>query len=270
MSHFQLKTSNGVTYLSCLPFESLGVTAATSTRLGGVSPLSENALNLGYFQGVEPKNVKENRRRFLSAVSTDGARLVTMRQTHSNRCVVVGHAPDDEPPTCDALITRGPGVMLGVQTADCAPILIFDSRTRALGAVHAGWRGTLARIAEETLKTMHADYGTRGEDCHAALGPTIGRCCYEVGSDVTEPFKQQFSYADLCISNHAASGKAHLDLIEANVRQLLECSVPRSQIYLGDYCTACNTQLFFSYRREGRLVPHVGRLLSVICDNNPM
>jgi hypothetical protein len=267
MSHFQLKESNGLTFLSCLPLERLGVTAVTSTRLGGVGPLPENALNLGYFQGDQRENVKENRRRFLTAMSRDGARLVTMRQQHSNRCVVVEHAPDDEPPTCDALVTCGPGVMLGVQTADCAPVLIFDSRTRALGAVHAGWRGTLARIVEETMKSMNARFGTRGEDCHVAIGPAIGSCCYEASSEVTEPFRRQFHYAELCISNHAASGKAHLDLIEANVRQLLECAVPRSQIYLSDRCTACDPQLFFSYRRDSRLSQHVGRLLSVICDD---
>lgn len=153
---------------------------------------------------------------------------------------------------------------MGIQTADCAPIFIFDSRTRARAAIHAGWRGTLGRIVERALAAMVAHFGTRAEDCYAAIGPTIGPCCYEVGPDVLEPFRREFPYAEAVIVAPTASGRARLDLVEANIRQLLACGLSRARIFASGLCTACHPRLFFSYRREVMTPGRTGRMLSVI------
>lgn len=210
---------------------------------------------------------------FLSAMGLAHRPLLTLRQRHTNHCVILdpdawGGTPDP-PPLGDAIATRESEVVLGIHTADCAPIFLFDARTRARAAVHAGWRGTLGRIVERTVQAMVEHFGTRPEDCYAAIGPTIGPCCYEVGPDVLEPFHQTFPYAAALFSSPTASGTAHLDLVEANVRQLLACAIPRAQIFTSGLCTACHPQLFFSHRRDFRTHGRVGRMLSIIATVRP-
>ncbi|HXF04330.1 MAG TPA: peptidoglycan editing factor PgeF [Blastocatellia bacterium] len=269
MNHFRLTACNDLLLVRIPSLERFGLVAATSTRVGGVSPLPENALNLGYFQGDLRENVEENRRRFLRALGAGTGNLFTLRQQHSDRLVVVedGTTCASPPPEGDALVTARPGVLLGVLTADCLPILIFDARTRARAAVHAGWRGTLARIVEKTLDLMASRFGTRGHDCYVAIGPAIQKCCYEVGPEVIELFRREFPQTHV-LSSARPSGKAHLDLIEATRAQLLARSVPPEQIYVCSLCTACHGELFFSYRREGRSNNHVGRMITVIGELN--
>jgi len=260
------------------------VLVATSTR-----QRQEHAASAAAFQGApeagsdgEPPtpsaHSEDSRRalaRFLSAVGLAYRPVLTLRQRHTNRCVLFD--PDvrawtlgqDAPPVGDAIVTREREVVLGIHTADCAPIFLFDARTRARAAIHAGWRGTLGRIAERAFRLMAERFGTRAEDCFAAIGPTIGPCCYEVGPDVLEPFRREFPYAEALISSPTASGTARLDLVEANVRQLLACSIPRAQIFTSGLCTACHPQLFFSHRRDFRTHGHVGRMLSIIGDFSP-
>jgi hypothetical protein len=186
----------------------------------------------------------------------------------------------------DALISNEPGVLLVVQTADCVPILLADTKHRAVAAIHSGWRGTLRRIAEKTLGRMHMEFGTRPEDVIAALGPAIGRCCYEVGSDVAKEFHAQFPAAREWFDgpyDALASGEndpnwlpwltmkppghapppltVQLDLIAANRAILAGAGVSPANISSASYCTACRTDLFFSYRREritGRLMAAIG------------
>ena len=204
--------------------------------------------------------------------------LITLRQFHSD--VIHVAAPDQlrpasEAPRADALATRAPGLLLGVQTADCVPILLADTRHRVVAAIHAGWRGTLARIAVKTLGRMHMEFGTRPRDVVAALGPAIGRCCYEVGSDVARSFAAQFPNAadwfdgpfdqlaygedplwlpwlTMMPPGHVPPPpRVQLDLRAANRWQLIDAGVPEKQIDVSDLCTACRTDLLFSYRREG-------------------
>jgi len=185
----------------------------------------------------------------------------------------------------DALATRTPGMLLGVQTADCVPVLLVDTRRRAVAAIHAGWRGTLARIAAKTVGRMRMEFGTKPRDVIAALGPAIGRCCYEVGPEVAQAFAMQFPKAAEWFDGpfaQLASGeeplnlpwmtmmppghtppplRVKLDLHAANRWQLLDAGVPESQIAVSDLCTACRTDQLFSYRREGA---KTGRLMAVI------
>jgi len=256
-----------------------------STRPGGASLLEgKPALNLGFTDWDERKRVEANREKFLAAVDPREMPLVTLRQFHSD-VIHVAAAPCTDAPKADALITNSPGLLLGVQTADCVPILLADTRRRVVAAIHAGWRGTLARIAVKTLGRMQMEFGTRPRDVVAALGPAIGRCCYEVGPEVAQAFAAQFpSAADwfdgpfeqlahgeeplwlpwltMMPPGHVPPPpRVQLDLRASNRWQLIDAGVPEKQIAVSDLCTACRTDLLFSYRREGA---KTGRLMAVI------
>ena len=252
--------------LVCEPLEQAGFLNAFSTRLGGVSPLPANALSLAYFKGDDKDNVDENRRRFLNAIRAENARLATARQTHSiERVTIESREQAGGPqPECDALTTRLPGVLLAVQTADCLPVLIGDPKSGTVAAIHAGWRGTAGRITERTVADLMLVHGVNPRDCVAALGPAACAECYEVGEDVIGRYKKEFGYWRNLLVNFKAD-KAHLDIRAANVQQLLFCGFNEDSIYVAEYCTMHQNELFFSYRREGKGQPSgVGRSLSVI------
>jgi hypothetical protein len=257
-----------------------------STRSGGTSELDQNpsVLNLGFTDWDTRENVEANRAKLLSATGARGMALVTLRQIHSD----IVHALDGAPtsaPRGDAAVTRTSGLLLAVQTADCVPILLADKRRRVVAAVHAGWRGTLSRIVAKTLGCMRMSFGSQPKDIIAVLGPAIGRCCYEVGPEVAQAFAGQFPQAREWFDgpiDQLATGEepnpfkwlsmlppghdpppptVQLDLLAANRWQLMDAGVPEKQILLSDLCTACRTDLLFSYRREaGR----TGRMMSVI------
>ena len=256
-----------------------------STRPGGASVLDgKPALNLGFTDWDERERVTANREKFVAALDAREMPFVTLRQFHSD-VIHVAAAPCAEAPKADALITGTRGLLLGVQTADCVPILLADTRRRVVAAVHAGWRGTLARIAVKTLGRMTMEFGTRARDVSAAIGPAIGRCCYEVGPEVAQAFAAQFPPAadwfdgpfeqlahgeeplslpwlSMMPPGHALPpARVQLDLRASNRWQLTDAGVPEKQIAVSDLCTACRTDLLFSYRREGA---KTGRLMAVI------
>jgi YfiH family protein len=261
-----------------------------STRLGGTSFVAgKPALNLGFTDWDERGRVAENRKKFMAALGAPEMPLVTMRQFHSDVIHVVapcsGEAAKADAPKADALVTAAPGLLLGVQTADCVPILLVDTRRRAVAAIHAGWRGTLARIAVKTLGRMGMEFGTRPGEVIAALGPAIGRCCYEVGPEVAQAFAAQFAPAadwfdgpfeqlahgeeplwlpwlTMMPPGHVpAPPRVKLDLRASNRWQLVDAGVPESNISVSDLCTACRTDLLFSYRGEGA---KTGRMMAAI------
>ncbi len=169
---------------------------------------------------------------------------IRARQVHSDRVVKVDGAWPGEPPEADALITNRPGLMLSVRTADCLPILIADGRNKAVAAIHAGWRGTVAGIAVKTVAALRGEYGSRPEDLWAAIGAGIGNCCFEVGPEVTEQFQQFFPERDM-------SGRIRIDLVEANRRQLAGAGIQPGHIRVFNGCTKCGADLFHSWRRDG-------------------
>lgn len=173
---------------------------------------------------------------------------VTLRQIHSNRVWNVNGMKDRESEG-DALITDAIGKSIGIRTADCVPILLLDCRNRTIAAVHAGWRGTAAEIAKRTIERMRDDFHTDPADLHAALGPCIRDCCYEVGSDVAQHFAP-------------SAGKSKLDLPKANRLQLQAAGVNPDRIFDCGLCTACQSAQFFSYRREPE---NPGRMVASIC-----
>jgi polyphenol oxidase len=259
-----------------------------STRTGGKTTIyraGQPDLNLGFTASDNPDTVSANRKLFLDAAS-EGKQflaLTTMRQIHSS---LTHRISSDNPAGLqgDGMMTNEPGVLLGIQTADCIPVLVADRKKRAVAAFHAGWRGTVARIVEHGIGKMRLEFGSQPEDLIASIGPGIGQCCYAVGEEVREQFESQFSYAaelfrEVSVRDparekypmlflnprapgHSAEGPAmHLDLPEANRRQLLAAGLKKSAIFLMEECTGCSTDRFFSHRVEHGFT---GRLMSVI------
>jgi hypothetical protein len=280
-----------------------GVPHAFSTRRGGVSTVysrEENAtgemspagemrlageMNLGLTETDERANVLENRRLLMAAAGAGDRVLVTLKQIHSNLTRRVARADAERTLRADGMMTDDAGVMLAIQTADCVPVLVWDRRTGAVAAFHAGWRGTLKRIVEGGIGKMRLEFGSRPEELEAAIGPAIGACCYAVGEEVRSEFLSQFSYAPELFSEiydsdpvkekypllfltarapgHSNMGpNLHLDLIEANRRQLIDAGVRAGSIATAYRCTNCEPEMFFSYRAEqgfcGRMMGVVG------------
>jgi hypothetical protein len=252
-----------------------------STRPGGISHLDgETVLNLGFTDWDTGENVLENRRRLQSALDASDLQLIALKQIHSDVIHLIEAAPQ-EPCKGDASATNRPGLLLGVQTADCVPILLVDPKKRAIAAIHAGWRGTLARIAEKAIGQMQMHFATKPAGLLATIGPSIGPCCYEVGTEVATQFQSQFADApdwfdefrtgdepnpvqwlNMMPPGHQPPPKnVHLDLKKANRAQLLATGLPPQNIFTSDLCTACRPDLLFSYRKQGS---QSGRLLSVI------
>jgi polyphenol oxidase len=260
-----------------------------STRPGGLSDCyGSPSLNLGFTQEDSREHVEENRSRFLVEMGATSEQapwpLLTNRQIHSD-IIHVAETSTLRQLAGDGLITNIPGVVIAVLTADCLPVLLADRKRKVVGAFHAGWRGTVKRIAEKGLGAMRHEYGSQPEDIHAVIGPGIQSCCYPVGEEVKSEFESQFPYAQelfhevqasdpvrekypLLFLNARAPGhgdlcvKLHLDLSEANRRQLLTAGVPEQQIAVLGECTACDTQKFFSHRAEngrtGRMLAGIG------------
>ncbi|HLK31964.1 MAG TPA: peptidoglycan editing factor PgeF [Terriglobales bacterium] len=256
-----------------------------STRLGGCStPYGGSSLNLGFTKQDTRTSVEKNRKSFLRVLGANGRpwQLITQRQVHSDLIHHVTAA--DVHPTGDGLVTDAPGLLLAVQTADCLPVLLVDTKRRAVGAFHAGWRGTLRRIVEKGVGEMRRHFGSLPEHLRAAIGPGIHSCCYQVGEEVREKFQSQFAYAAELFREVRESNPVHekypllfltarapghgpeetllyLDLVAANTRQLVASGVPAKNISASPLCTSCRSDLLFSYRKEKG---NVGRLMAVI------
>lgn len=254
-----------------------------STRLGGASTVyggrDGRSLNLGWTKEDDPGLVAENRRAFLRAVEGDsedeaGARMVTLLQVHAARVWPIreedgareGRLESAEGRAVlegDGMMTDLPGVVLGIQTADCVPVLVADVERRVVAAFHAGWRGTVARIVEHGIGRMREEYGSRPEDLIAAVGPSIGACCYAVGDEVRAEFGARFGYAEELFNT--VGGQLHLDLWAANRRQLLDVGVKAERIAVVGECTACavsgGERKYFSHREERGFA---GRMMSAI------
>jgi polyphenol oxidase len=270
-----------------------------STRGGGFSrTYGKGALNLGFTKDDARAAVERNRAVFLRQLDSAGGKrgrkaggdygsILTLRQVHSDVIHCVESLPDlisKETLVGDGLLTATPGLLLAIQTADCLPVLLVDPKRRAVGAFHAGWRGTMKRIVEKGVGEMRRWFGSDPRDLQAAIGPGIHGCCYEVGEEVRTKFESQFAYArvlfrevkesdpvrekyPLLFLTARAPGhgelpkKIFLDLVEANRRQLLAAGVLAKNIEASPLCTNCRTDLLFSYRAEkGR----TGRMMGVV------
>lgn len=267
LAGFHWRERDGVRVLVGTQMETEGFANGFSTRAGGCSPVpQEGALNLAGFNEDDAANIHENRRRFLRLFRSDW-RLATCWQVHGADVRVIrgetAGALDTNDERCDALATDAPRVLVGVQTADCVPVLLCDARSGACAAVHAGWRGTAAEILPAALARMRDEYGTRPEDVCACIGPAALQCCYEVGGEVIDIFRARFPYADELLAP-TRPAHARIDLQRANRRQLTGAGVSPERIHTAPLCTICREDLFFSYRRDKKLHGRTGRLLAVI------
>ena len=260
-----------------------------STRIGGSSKAyGQGQLNLGFTAHDAKATVEKNRRAFASAVTRRSPAgnpwpIVTARQIHSDLIHRISE-PSREPLSGDGLVTETPGILLGILTADCLPIILVDTKHRAVGVFHAGWRGTVKRIAEKGVGEMHRWFGSRPRDLKAAIGPGIRGCCYAVGAEVREAFQSQFRCADALFRETKETDEIHekypllfltarapghselpkkifLDLAEANRQQLIEAGVPARAIADLGLCTSCHPELFFSHRRDQGVT---GRMMAVV------
>ena len=248
-------------YITVESLESTGlVKAGISQRIGGISPPPYKSLNLATHVSDNPDNVTRNQQKFSEQIGIKT--LKYCQQIHSDKVIDAdqiihsywnGNVSEESSPLGDALISKINNTTLGVFTADCIPISILDVNTPSIGIVHAGWRGTIAQIAIKTLDKMKDHYGTNADNCFIHLGPSIQKCCYEVGSDLITQFRQKFGNSVIYDN--------HLCLQTANVNQLIDYSVPDTSISISPFCTSCNLNRFYSYRVEGE---KTGRMLSYI------
>lgn len=261
---FQWRAKDGVRVLCCPPLEAQGFTCGFSTRLGGVSPMPQDDLNLAGFDDDTRENIHENRRRFFEALG-GGWELAASWQVHGTEVRVACSVPDTrcDQDKADALVTKQTGLLLGVKTADCVPVLLGDATTGAMSAVHAGWRGALDGIVVHALHKLASEYDSQPADIYAAIGPAALDCCYQVGPEVIEAFTGRFDYGESLFTAHHG-GHAHIDLHRANRQQLIDAGVSEANIYAAPLCTMCRTDLFFSYRREKSTLGKTGRLMSAI------
>jgi YfiH family protein len=256
---------------------------AFSTRRGGVSRVyGGNALNLGFTKHDSRAAVEQNRALFLQELRAAWP-LITLRQIHSDLIYRVEAVPE-HPLMGDGFVTDTPGLLLAVLTADCLPVIVADTKRRAVGIFHAGWRGTAKRIVEKGVGEMRRWFGSDPRNLVVAIGPGVRGCSYQVGEEVRSKFETQFAYADalfrevkesdpirerypLLFLTARAPGhsdlpaRLFLDLVEANRRQLLDAGVPAENIEASALCTACHPELFFSHRAEKGVT---GRMMGVV------
>lgn len=250
-----IKTVDGVTFLSSqLLADAPGIAHGFSTRVGGVSAAPFDSLNLSFSRGDEAEHVSENYRRFCSAIGTDYTRRVRNKQIHTDivRRVtaedVLSQPDQPVPHQADGLVTDVPGICLTVFTADCAPILLYDPHRQCIAAIHSGWRSTALRIAQRGVEAMINHYDCKPEHILAAIGPSIGPCCFETDRDVPDAMP---AWAGAHI-HPLGSERFRVDL-KAIIRQTLEHSgVLPEHIDQSDHCTACRPDLYWSHRIIGR------------------
>ena len=260
-NEMELREKQGVPFFSFPILEKTGmVTHAFSTRLGGVSKGCYATMNFSKTRGDNEDDVTENYRRMAAVLDVDMEKMVLSYQTHTTNIRPVtledagkGVIRERDYQDIDGLITNVPGITLVTFYADCVPLYFLDPVHKAVGLSHSGWRGTVKRMGQKTVEAMQAEYGTRPEDVIACIGPSICASCFEVGEEVAEEFRKEFTGEEnqsiLC--KKPEPGKYLVDLWEANRNVLLDAGVKEKNIVVTNVCTRCNPDLLFSHRIMG-------------------
>ncbi len=254
-----LEFVDGVGFLRFPVLKKLGfINHAFSTRIGGVSKGEFKSMNLNYKRGDDPDKVTENYRIFCKAAGFEFDTLVSSSQDHNTfvRRVTkadcgIGITRPHDIQSVDALITDEPGVTLVTHYADCTPLLFADPEKKVIGLAHAGWRGTVGKIAEATVDKMEFEFGCDKADIIAVVGPAIGACCYEVDTPVYEEFASLTELKPAYFTKTLGHGKYLVDLKETNRRMLMEAGLLSINIVISDVCTKCNSGLLYSHRASG-------------------
>lgn len=253
----KINEKDGVVYLTFPLLEETGmVKHAFSTRMGGVSEGIFESMNLSFNRGDEKDAVRENYERMAKVLDTKTENMVLSKQTHTTNIKVVtakdrgkGIHKEMDYDNIDGLVTNEPRIMLVTSYADCVPIYLLDTKNKAIGLCHSGWRGTVGKISHVALEVMNNTYGTKPEDVRAAIGPSICQDCYEVSEDVLLEFAKVTDKEQLGrITMNKENGKYQLDLWKANQLFLEEAGVLADNIQVTDICTCCNSKYLFSHR----------------------
>lgn len=255
--NFVLNDVNGVKFYTCSEFDKLPfVKHFFSTKVGGVSQGDYTSLNLGVYTNDLAENVDNNFNRIYNAANMNKDHMMYLFQCHGNDFYVADK--ENYKNTCgkdgDAIITKEKNLSIGVFTADCVPILLVDSVTKVIAVIHAGWKGTYLNIAKKVVEFMINNMECKKENIMAALGPSIGPCCFEVGEDVA----QKFTF--VCKRNE----KYYVDLWKENSNQISSCGVGADRIFSSDLCTMCNSDMFYSYRRDNGKTGRLGTFIQMI------
>jgi polyphenol oxidase len=254
---FEVVKKEELVYLSIPAFERTGlVKHCFTTRIGGVSQGVYNSLNTSLDKEDPEENVRRNLELVCSAIGIDYTRLVLSDQTHEDIIRVVTEADIGKGITVasdivntDGLMTNIPGIPLITFYADCVPLFFLDTKQRAIAVTHSGWKGTVLKIGAKTIKQMAEVYGTKPEDCLVGIGPSIEMDCFEVGPEVAQEFRDAFdNWAEFI--KPFGDDKFKIDLWKVNKLMLMKAGVPEENITISGYCTKCNEDLLFSYRRD--------------------
>ena len=254
---FQTHTKQGLIWHTSSLLDDPALRHGFSTRVGGVSPAPWDSLNLGIARGDTPENLQENYRRFCAVLGVDAHRTVLSRQVHEDNIRLVTEADagkglwrERDYESVDAMICREPNLPLVVFSADCGIILLWDPEHRAVGAVHAGWRGVASGLVKKTALRMQEVFGSDPAQLRCAIGPAIGPCCFETDEDVPTALRQALGDAvKPYMEKHGA--KWHIDLKAINAHWLRCAGVPAHQIDVCSHCTACMPELYWSHRKTG-------------------
>ncbi|HWR42423.1 peptidoglycan editing factor PgeF [Sporomusa sp.] len=270
MGEFVLKHSaNGVWYGEFASFYAKGIKHGISTRLGGQSTAPFASLNLGLHVGDDAETAWHNRQAFCQAVGLPAEKVVTAEQVHGAVVQQVTlqdagrgarHYHESIKGT-DALITNVPGLPLMLFFADCVPVIILDPVSKAIGVSHAGWKGTVAKIGQQTVLAMQQQYNTNPADCLVGIGPSIGPCCYEVDEVVINKLRASFNKWEELVTPRG--DRWQFNLWEANRQQLREIGIADNNISVSGICTACNTQIFYSHRAEAGRTGRIGAIIAL-------
>lgn len=261
-----METSAPKTVKSTLLSNNEAINHFFTTRTGGISSGVAASLNMGLTDNDLAENIISNRKSALESEAMPFQSLINLKQIHSDKIFIVTgqntpqqHNNPIVPGEGDALITNVPQLPIMVLTADCVPVLLFDKRNRVIAAIHAGWRGTVENITAKTVDKMKELFSTNPTDIIAAIGPSIGVCCYEIGIEVEDTANEKLHYANQLFVKEG--DKTSFDLWKANKMQLRECGVPQSSIDNLRICSKCNHTMFFSSRADKG---NTGRMGSVI------
>ena len=269
--NMHIETKSGVSFLTFDVFKNENLIAAVSTKNGGVSTGAYHSLNMGFSTDDAPEKVRENRKRFFDVLGIIPERLVNCALVHGIHMEKVGKADcgrgaqdfTSAIPTCDGLYTNEKNVPLGLNYADCTPLLFYDPVTSSIAVAHGGWRGTAGNIAGEAVRHLQESYGAEPKNIKAGIGPAIGKSVFEVEKDVVEAFEKIFDEEEMKrLSAPKGEGKILIDLPLANRILIERAGILPENIEDCGICTYCRNDLFYSYRKAaGRTGRHMAVMM---------
>ncbi|MFZ5965835.1 MAG: peptidoglycan editing factor PgeF [Bacillota bacterium] len=268
---FELKRSGDIIYYTIPSFEKTGMVRTCFTgRLGGYSKKPYDSLNMGFKNGDNAVDVRQNYLKIGNAIGLDVDRMVLGDQVHGDKVRIVvnedqgkGITRSSDIKDIDGLITKENKLGIITVYADCVPIFILDTINKVIALAHAGWKGTVAKIGQKTLLEMTKAFGTKSKNCLAAIGPSIGKCCYEVDDQVIDKFNENFTNPEKFVFSKD-NGKYMLDLWKANAISLEEMGILQRNITISNLCTQCNHDLLFSHRAGNGVTGRMAAIMWLI------